>query len=255
MNINNISLSKISKSQNIEMNKLKKVKSKINKQDKIKSERISDSYDYLLNTTRINPKEIWSDIIKPIYILEHNDYTQQSWRSASGTAFEYFLATYYQQRLPSNYRIRKHGSKSKQQAVKSLGLENKISKEKIDLTIEYKHDDTWKIIGCPHVKTSLRERISDLRSASEILIRNNIFSPILTIDAQSELGGSRDKNPNLGRSLIENQGVFSNMYCYNIDAEPTTKTDAKSQIKIINLPNKQDAFLSDIKSIHIDEVL
>jgi len=251
LNINNISLSSISRENNVEEQKLQDVKHILSSEDKLKSERIAESYSYLLNNSTLNPKVVWNGVIKPIYLIHFNDYTQQSWRSASGTAFEYFLATYYQKRLPSNYRINKHGAKSKQKAVQSLGLENEISKEKIDLTIEYNKNGEWTIIGCPHVKTSLRERISDLRSASKILIENNIFSPILTLDSQSELGKSDDKQANLGRDLVENQGVFSNMYCYNISAEPTTRKNAKSKIKIIDLPSKSDEFITDIMSLKL----
>jgi len=215
-----------------------------------KSQGIAEAYLNLLNAEDgLNPAVGWNEILKPLYIQANDDYTQQSWRSASGTAFEEFLATYYTDLFPGQYRVNSHGRNTKERVVEILGVADEITREKIDLTVEVKFEGEWRILGCPHVKTSLRERISDLKSASLTLQKKNIFSPILTLDAQYELGGAADQVPNLGRSLVEEKGVFSAMYCYNTAVEPTIRSSPAARVKRVDLPSESDVFMADVKSV------
>lgn len=208
-----------------------------------KSEQISDVMMHLTNYYTINPQVLWSNVVKPIYIKYYDDYTQQSWRSASGNGFELFLATHYTTILPDAFRVRYHGRNSKRAVLEDLSVADEIGAEKIDLTVEFRENSNWYILGCPHVKTSLRERIYDVKSASQVLQANNIFSPFMTLDAQDELGAASTQNET--RKVIEKDGIYDNMYSYNTETEQTVQTD-QSQIKVIDLYTTPDVFVKDI---------
>lgn len=242
MRPSNIEKQDICSTVGIEMKDIDKIEHLFDKKDK-KSEQISDIMMYLTDCYTINPQVLWVDVIKPIYIKFYDDYTQQSWRSASGNAFEVFLATYYTTILPNEFRVRHHGRNSKKAVLEDLSVADEIGAEKIDLTVEFQEDDEWYILGCPHVKTSLRERVYDVKSASRVLQSNSIFSPFITLDAQDELGAADRKNET--RKVIEEDEIYDNMYSYNTETEPTVQV-SKSQIKVVDLRTTPDVFTTDI---------
>lgn len=218
-----------------------------------KSDALADAFWTAIYETEdigINTAKLWNDLLKPTYILLFDDYTQQSWRVTSGEAFERFLASYYSSKLSNQYRVCSHTSSSKTAVLESLGLNEEIGDEKVDLTVEYKHQGDWYILGCPHVKTSLRERISDISTASKIMIENNIYSPVITLDLHDELGNAGQEKLNESRSLVEERASFSHLYSWNTETQPTTDSDAEYQVKTIDITTNSDAFIKDINRTH-----
>ncbi len=106
---------------------------------------------------------------------------------------------------------------------------------KVDLFLEGLREDTWRVFGAAHVKSSIAERIQDDVPASLAFMDRGLLSIALTMDAKSfppphgncvnygELGGRSlgVEKERLKRNYIEVAGQFDGLFSFNLRTPPS----------------------------------
>ena len=215
---------------------------------------------------KANPSDLWQHVIYRTFIESGRN--EQSWKRASGQAFENAFVEIYNPRL-SAYGIRLVvlSSTTANQALIEMGLIGKIAPSKMDIAIEGNCDNKiprWKIFGVIHGKTSIAERIKDDAPASKIIMEYGFSSVLVTLDSKSfppphgnginygELGGrtnGQNQNyPQPKRDYFEKDGDFQFGYSYNLRTPPTVgETSSGSKIKTLSFAMPQpDNFVTDV---------
>jgi hypothetical protein len=210
-----------------------------------------------------NPSDVWQHIMYRIFIESGKN--EQSWKRASGQAFENAFADIYNPRLePHGIRLRVMSNSSAVEALESMGLTGKIAPSKIDIILEAQQGEFWEIFGVVHAKTSIAERIKDDAPASHIIMQHGFFSVLATLDSKSfppphgnginygELGGRTAGKENNGtqpkRAYFEVDGDFNFGYSYNLRTPATQgETQSGSSIKTLSFSEEQpDLFVTDV---------
>jgi hypothetical protein len=212
---------------------------------KIKAWAMNVAFMHGLNRSpEINPTEIWKMIenvyeshIKEIFIDQRDP--AQSFRRASGDAFEGFVEDY----LNSNYSLQRDGIRAVRLAgedfdrfMNSLGLKHpgvgrSLEPKDVDLFLQgMQENGAPRIFGAIFPKVSYAERIRADVPASQALMEKGLFSITVTLDARAELG--TQEKPSVKRRTI-NEGGFHACYSFNSD----TKTNGK--IYVVNIHEKR----------------
>ncbi len=216
---------------------------------------------------KANPSDLWQHIIYRTFIESGRN--EQSWKRASGQAFENALVEIYNPRLIAyGIRLVVLSSTTANQALVEMGLVGKIAPSKMDIAIAGNCNDKmprWKIFGVVHGKTSIAERIKDDAPASKVIMEHGFFSVLVTLDSKSfppphgnginygELGGrtnGQNQNyPQPKRDYFEKDGDFNFGYSYNLRTPPTTgETSSGSKIKTLSFALPQpDDFVKDVR--------
>lgn len=173
-----------------------------------------------------NKKEVW-DFLKGIYTKKlHEVYPEQedpaqSYRRASGDAFEYFVLQY----INSNPSLAKHGIRAIRLAgedfdkfIKRLDLHGMVRQKDVDIFLQGIGEDGYpQIFGAVFPKVSYAERIRADVVPSQVLMRKGLWSITVTLDARDELG--TEEHPSVKRQTINNGG-FHACYSLNNDTVP-----------------------------------
>lgn len=197
-----------------------------------------------------NVTELWTRL-KEIYTKHlHVSFPQQeepgqSYRRASGDAFEAYLIEY----LNSIAAIQKAGVRAvrlKGEAfsnfVRSLGLStNEVREKDVDIFLQgITSSGTVKIFGAIFPKASYAERIRADEGASRKLIGKDLLSLTVTLDARNELG--TEEHPSVKRNTI-NAGAFNACFSLNSETVPGGK------IYVVDPRRKTSATNSLIRTI------
>jgi len=204
-----------------------------------------------------NPSDIWRYLIYRPYLETASD---QSWKRVGGQALEIFFVNFYNRYLPE-FNLRLISLSRATTAFEEMNILSKVGKSKLDIAIVGKcKDSKWRIIGGIHSKASLAERITDDAHASQVMISNGYYSPLLTLDmkAYPPPGGDEVNKGELQipkrsgtesdkRNYFERDGQFSACYSYNLRTPPSPNNSfVKSRIKTLNFSDKQpDEFVKD----------
>src|SRR3989344_8559363 len=136
---------------------------------------------------KANPSDLWQHVIYRTFIESGRN--EQSWKRASGQAFENAFVEIYNPRLSAyGVRLVVLSSTTANQALIEMGLIGKIAPSKMDIAIEGNCDNKiprWKIFGVIHGKTSIAERIKDDAPASKIIMEYGFSSVLVTLDSKS----------------------------------------------------------------------
>lgn len=208
-----------------------------------RTQAICDCFQYLIANSDMNPTVLWNGILRVAYVNTIQDRTLQSWRSASGSGFERFLSAYYTNRTQPNIRIEDHTDTEKESVITQLGLTSEVGDSKVDLTIQYKQNNHWHIVGHIAAKTSLRERLAEDYSASRQFMKKNILSVAFTLDAQYELGSPNSTTEN--RSLVIDRNAFDYLFSLNKQTKPSENTD-RYTVQKCTLGSNTDMFIDTI---------
>lgn len=217
-----------------------------------------------------NPSDLWHHVVYRQYEVMLPKFRKvrdagQSWKRASGEAFEVFLGDYYNTLLKdTDIRLVPLVGKTMQVAsLKLLGVYGKVGDSKLDVAIMHKVDKdklatltNGKILGGIHAKASLAERVSDDVPASKEMMKKGFVSYLVTLDVKSfptsetmsderafinngELG--TPKNPSDKRKYIEEHGSFDACFSFNLRtvASPA-KTNSRKRIYVSGLSGKWD---------------
>jgi len=216
-----------------------------------------------------NPSDLWHHIVYRVYLAELGGYriisdVGQSWKRASGDAFEVFLTDYYNNLL-QNTSVRlipliTDGEKI--QALKSMNIYGHVGNSKLDIAIIQNYNgkklclENGEIIGGIHAKASLAERVTDDIPASRAMMSNGYCSYLFTLDVKSfplsennkrayinkgELGSST--SPSDKRKYIEEHGSFDACFSLNLRTVPSAKkTNSGKKIYVIQPDGSKDAF-------------
>lgn len=171
-----------------------------------------------------NSKDLWTSI-KEIYTRNlHQSFPQQeepgqSYRRASGDAFETYLIEY----LNNIAALEKAGIRALRlkgdafpNFIKSLDLSpNEIREKDVDFFLQgVTKKGVVKIFGAIFPKASYAERIRADEGASRRLMSKGLLSLTVTLDARNELG--TEEEPSVKRQTINN-GAFEACYSFNME--------------------------------------
>lgn len=225
-----------------DFNEIQDTISNANKPSKAVAKAFSDALNSYPST---NPTVLWNAVVRVAYVKCKNDRTLQSWRSASGEGFEIFVANRFTKLLENTgITINHHTKSEKLAAVETVGLDGKIGDAKVDLTIQLEQNGSRYLIGFAHLKTSLRERLSEDADASKEFMRSDLLSVAITLDAQYELGSSDSSVEN--RSLIEERESFTDLYSLN-SATEGSKDGVKCTIQQTTPNSKLNPLCDDLR--------
>lgn len=229
---------------------------------------IAHSYIFAVTLCpKANPSDLWQHVLYRLFIESGRN--EQSWKRASGQAFETAFAEIYNPRLaPSGVRLVVLSNSTATKALQEMGLSGAIAPSKMDIAIEGYDEDAsvWKIFGVVHGKTSIAERIKDDAPASHVIMKAGFFSVLATLDSKSfppphgnginwgELGGrTAGQNRTTAqpkRDYFEVDGDFHFGYSYNLRTpESPATTKSGSRIKTLSFNEMQpDEFVKDINA-------
>jgi hypothetical protein len=212
-----------------------------------------------------NPSDLWQHIIYRTYL--QTGLSEQSWKRASGQAFEHAFAAIYNPRL-AEHGIRLVVLSPTQIALvlKEMGISSQVGQSKLDIAVigqcGRRFANSWRLIGGIHAKASIAERISDDEPASKAMIAKGFFSAIVTLDSKSfppphgdainrgELGMPRPGKRADKRDYFEEHGSFDACYSYNLRTPPSpSMTRSGSRINTLSFSERQpDSFVTDVVS-------
>jgi hypothetical protein len=173
----------------------------------------------------VNSTELWTRI-KEIYTknlhlsFPRQEEPGQSYRRASGDAFETYLIEYLNN-IPVLQKAGIQAITLKGNAfanfIRSLGFStNDIREKDVDIFLQaLTPDGNIRIFGAILPKASYAERIRADEGASRKLMSKGLFSVTVTLDARNELG--TEENPSVKRRTI-NGRAFNACYSFNKDA-------------------------------------
>lgn len=202
---------------------------------RVKAWALHIAFVYAINRWKeMNPTEIWK-IIEEVYEANlrrefpNQKDTAQSFRRASGDAFESFLEGY----LNSNYLLQKEGIRAVKligedfdRLIQGMGLRHPqqgrpLEPRDVDIFLQGMNESGVPIIfGAIFPKVSYAERIRADVPASRALMEKGLFSITVTLDARGELG-TKDR-PSVKRRTI-NEGGFHACYSLNKDTKQNGK--------------------------------
>ncbi len=229
-------------------------------QSKAKSDAVADAYLYALSKCpEANPADLWWHVIYRSYLIQYSD---QSWKRTAGYGLERAFVNFYAPLLKSyDIHISCLGGAKALQAMKDMGIADRVGKSKLDVILEGKcNDDTYKIFGGVHIKSSLAERIQDDVPASLAMMEAGYWSGFFTLDAKAfppphgdgvvrgELGFRSDPEGALKRNYFELNGQFDNCYSYNLRTTPSVdETLSGKKIYALSFSDpKPDQFMKDV---------
>lgn len=222
-----------------------------------------------------NPSDLWRHVVMQEYIAAgRND---NSWKKASGKAFEYAISRLYNPVLEQyELRLRVLTSLSARTALDTMvnvaegkgvdpaaiSLLKLIAPSKLDIAIDGRcYDGTWRLFGVIHSKTSIAERIKDDTPASVVIMNAGFYSILVTLDHKcypvphgdginyGELGG---RTPDEGkirqkRNYVEVDGDFHNLYSFSLrtPASPD-RTASGAKVKTLRFYQDPDPLAEDL---------
>jgi hypothetical protein len=180
-----------------------------------------------------NPSDLWQHVIYRHLIS--SGWSDNRWKRVSGFALERALVELYGPRLqPHGIRMRILPEATANGLLRALGVTD-IRAMKVDLFLDGKVGDTWRVFGAAHVKSSIAERIQDDVPASRTFMEKGLLSIALTMDSKSyppphgsginygELGARSFgiERERLKRNYIEVDGQFDGMFSFNLRTPPS----------------------------------
>jgi hypothetical protein len=228
-----------------------------------------------------NPSDLWHHVVYRFYIelvpsYRHISDPGQSWRRASGEAFELFLTDYYNRLLARGQSrvsvVALINKRDQAEALKQLGIQEQVGSSKLDIAIMANVDSSQppslkdrQVAGGIHAKVSLAERVSDDVPASRAMMRNGHASFLVTLDVKSfplsehmseiraylnrgELG--TPQNPTDKRRYIEEHGDFDACFSFNLRTIPSpAETKSGKRIFICRFDGNWDALCKALAGV------
>ena len=175
---------------------------------------------------------------------------------AGGEAFELFLETHYNALLnPKGIHLKwLLNDKLRASALREMGIQNEVGGSKLDIALYGVKNEKTVLFGGIHAKASLAERVSDDVPCSVAMMKKQLVSYLITLDAKSfppptgdlinrgELGTI--ENPSDKRAYIEAHGSFDACFSYNLRSVPSGKsTKSGHRIYVSTFNPRTDSFL------------
>ncbi|HXG38397.1 MAG TPA: hypothetical protein VNL36_06480 [Bacteroidota bacterium] len=222
-----------------------------NKMERVKQWALHVAFQYALERyPNVNSTELWTTL-KRIYTsnlrLSFPDQEEpgQSYRRASGDAFETYLIEYLNN-IPFLEKAGIRALRLKGEAfsnfIRSLGFSPNDMREKdVDIFLQgITSKGNVKIFGAIFPKASYAERIRADEGASRKLMSKGLLSLTVTLDARDELGS--EEAPSVKRRTINN-GAFDACFSFN------KETKEGGRIKVIDPRIKNPTANALIKTI------
>lgn len=212
-----------------------------------------------------NPSDLWYFLLCHAYQDDYNHPAmdagrnwEQSWKRASGWAFEDVILKYYNPYLAQQgIRLAAPPPAERSSLLKAMGIPNPDqAAAKADVVALGKRaDNTETGFGVVHIKASFAERRTDDVPLSQQLIARGFASPFVTMDCKAKPSSEPINRGELGavhggeevvsakRSDIERDNNFDACFSYNSNTKPTPAgQQAAARIMVCGFSNPDDAF-------------
>jgi hypothetical protein len=199
----------------------------------------------MMRAPGVNPSDLWHHIVYRHYLRIISIARPriadggQSWRRASGDAFQIFVQDYY------NPRLAKHGislrslsgAADERATLSRMGLVGAFRPAKIDLIAERGSN----IIGVLFLKASVAERIMGDSDASSHIMNTGRFTAFVTLDVKSypprnytnrgEFG--TPAKPSDKRLIVEQSGRYHLCVSYNSRTAPSIPPTSSGRLIVV----------------------
>lgn len=220
--------------------------SRINNEDTTNTEAVEQTFLNLVNDNpSVNMTDLWNYGIYRSYlsVYDNSRSAHQSWRAVSGSAFEHFVVSYYNERLPRYLKL-SHVTDTEVADVISSAT-NKKASNVVDAVLLGKYDDKWHAVAGLNTLTSLKGRLKNYADRSDALRKSGLSSFVITLDAHiprdsvSSKGEiSRDSQD---AELVGNHAMFDGLFSFN--EETTDDTNGVAPIRTVGSSRYNDSFV------------
>ena len=213
-----------------------------------------------------NASNLWHHVVYRIYmeqlkIAKPFKDPGQSWKRASGDAFELFLVNYYNAMLKdTSLRLIPLTRDESKKAFELMGISGKVGDSKLDIAIIKNYTGgllsikNGNLVGGIHAKASLAERVSDDVPTSAEMMKHGYLSYLFTLDVKSfpisetvpesrayinkgELG--TPTSPTDKRKYIEEHGSFNACFSLNMRTIPSPSKTLSGKMIYTIQPDSQ----------------
>lgn len=215
--------------------------------DLTNSEAVRDTFLWAVEEfPRANVTDLWNYGLYRNYLsLVGDDIVagQQSWRNVSGTAFEHFVVSYYNERLPRYLRLA-HVTDTEVADVLSAATGEKAS-DVVDAVLLGNYNGEWHAFAGVNTLTSFKGRLQNYTECSDALRKAGLSSFVVTLDAHIPSGSVRSEGELTSDSdvaeLVGEHALFDGLFSFN---EETTEVDGVAPIRTVGKTRFNDAFVN-----------
>jgi hypothetical protein len=191
-----------------------------------------------------NATDIWNYGIYRSYLSEAGDTVsagQQSWRRVSGSAFEHFVVSYYNQRLPRYLKLA-HVTQTEVADVVSSAT-GKTASDIVDAVLLGRYDGEWHAFAGVNTLTSLKGRLQNHTTRTDTLRKAGLSSLVVTLDSHIPNGSVQSEGELTSKSdvnqLIGRHNLFDGLFSFN---ETTEDVEGATPVRTVGVSRFSDAF-------------
>lgn len=185
------------------------------------SESVKEAFvDAVEDYPSANVTDIWNYGIYRSYLSVVGDSVsagQQSWRRVSGSAFEHFVVSYYNRRLPRYLRLAHITQTEVSDVISSATGED--ASDVVDAVLLGQYDDEWHVFAGVNTLTSLKGRLQNHTSRTDTLRKAGLSSFIVTLDSHIPNESVQSKgeltSEDKVKELIGRHNLFDGMFSFN----------------------------------------
>lgn len=219
---------------------------------------IASTYIELLRSAPdTNPSDMWR---YGVYMPYRHLKSDQSWKRASGQALEIAICYFYNPLL-ANHGIGIIPLTTSVTVFTEMGILGQVGQSKLDCALVGQlTDESWRVYGGLHVKSSIAERIVDDAPASQKMMDAGYYSALVTLDMKAfppphgdEVNRGELQFPQRGRqadkrNYFERDGLFNACFSFNSRTPPTPSTQTvASRIEVLSFASpKPDIFMTSL---------
>lgn len=186
------------------------VESALHRGENQQYEIVSDAFNELMiDNFEKNPTGMWIESVKEGYLNFTSDTENniQAWRSVSGRAFENFVQTYYNHRLPEYLQI---ATPSELNAT----FDNNFT----DLVVYAEHKGNKYPFIAINTMTSVRSRLDGYTDGAEAVQESGMNAVVITLDA-SDTEGELSQTSDTNELMVDDPWVFDGLYSFNVNTD------------------------------------
>lgn len=198
----------------------------------------------------VNVADLWNYGLYRNYVSlvgDNEQSAQQSWRQVSGSAFEHFVVSYYNERLPRYLRMVHITDTEVGDVISSATGES--PHDVADAVLLGRYDDEWHMFAGVNTLTSLKGRLQGYANRSDSLRKAGLESVVVTLDAHIPTDSIRSKGELSSNSsatdLVEEYAMFDGLYSFNNETEETGDS-ASAPISQVGETRFNDDFVEDV---------
>jgi len=214
-----------------------------------KSTAVADTfYTSIEKLSEANPTDVWNYGVYRSYLSEVDcSSPHQSWRRVSGSAFEHFVADYYNRRLP-RYLTAKHVSDT-EVADTVTSVTGEKAQDVLDVAIFGEFQDDLYLFAGVNTMTSIRGRLQNYYRRSDVLRKSNLSSLVVTLDSHLSEDSVRSEaeivNGSVPFTIVEDYACFDSLYSFNQNTDESEQ-GVSTPVRSVGQSRFNDRFVEDV---------